>query len=813
MTLLSQTQPDFLNEKSYDLTALEIVFSDFLKRRCWLCSSSDKRPFNPRTKNGSWNDPDLLCTFAEMAEFLNVNQAYMPCMIPAYAGIFCIDFDKLKAQNELFPQWALDSVREMASFTEVSQSRTGLHVFLKGTAPGPKTVGNFKGVKVEFLSRHCISLTGNMLENFDTLRESNPYVHKLYDAVFPALEDSKDTHQAKRSPPLSNAEAIELLNKASNREKFSKLFYDGRIDEYAHDASSADFALVSLIAFYIQKPDQLFEIFKESALYKNPERRAKWARDDYRTATIAKAVAGCKEFYQPAKEKSSEGKRWSWEHPLWPAIDGEPVDTPFPIHCLPKVMQAAVAEVARDVRVDVSMASIAALGVLALVIGKKAIVIEKRGLEHHPSFFFVCKALPVERKSETYRRILDPLRDLLEIDIEEWRRSKDRIIAHNESVLEEIAVIKSKIRDVVKKPNYSKKDLCDLKEFQAKLKQTLQEIPPHPKNWSDDVTPEKLKRNLFANKGVYGLFSSEGRSALHVILNKDGLNATAKSLFTSATWGDPIDRDRISGGEAGEGEKWELRWPAMTVVLFVQPDAWEAFSGDPTMRSSGTLSRICLASPRSLVGSRLEFKDDEPYKIGEVLPFVNRLNAIRKWDPEQPLRVPLSEEAAELRRQFFNSWETSIAEGAAYEDVPDIVGRSASIASRLALLLSICRTDFSALGQPTEITREDWLDAQEIQEWFLTNGIDSLRSRTRSRQDCENRVFTWLCKNFHEGRQDVLPSFVKNRCRLKNDEVKDVIASLVNKGVLRVTKKSRGKSFYYEINPQIPFIDEDNNEN
>jgi primase-polymerase (primpol)-like protein len=151
----------------------------------------------------------------------------------------------------------------------VSQSRSGLHLVLKGINPGTRTVGQLAGCKVELLANHCVTLTGCVFQNFDTLRENPDDLQKFYGEIFPPVEKSSDS-PLRKSPPLSNDEVITLLNKAANFALFKKLFYDGDISDYDEDESRADQALANLIAFYVQKPEQIFDIFKESALYKLP---------------------------------------------------------------------------------------------------------------------------------------------------------------------------------------------------------------------------------------------------------------------------------------------------------------------------------------------------------------------------------------------------------------------------------------------------------------------------------------------------------------------------------------------------------------
>ncbi|PLS85540.1 MAG: DNA primase, partial [Actinobacteria bacterium] len=61
---------------------------------------------------------------------------------------------------------------------------------------------------------------------------------------------------------LSDAEVLALCRRAGNAAKFERLYDRGDTVEYAGDDSAADLALVGVIAFYTQDPDQLDRLFR-----------------------------------------------------------------------------------------------------------------------------------------------------------------------------------------------------------------------------------------------------------------------------------------------------------------------------------------------------------------------------------------------------------------------------------------------------------------------------------------------------------------------------------------------------------------------
>lgn len=101
-----------------------------------------------------------------------------------------------------------------------------------------------------------------------------------------------------RDAALSDAEVLALCRRAGNAAKFEGLYDRGDTAEYAGDDSAVDLALVSVMAFYTQDPDQLDRLFRGSALC-----REKWTgRPDYRRRTIERVLTRQTEAYTPPRE-------------------------------------------------------------------------------------------------------------------------------------------------------------------------------------------------------------------------------------------------------------------------------------------------------------------------------------------------------------------------------------------------------------------------------------------------------------------------------------------------------------------------------
>ena len=176
----------------------------------------------------------------------------------------------------------MDDDGNLTTFTEVSQSGTGLHLIVIGEIPG--AFHNQKQNVEMYDSGRYIAMTGKAFsacepsECADGLR----YVYKRYKPASTAPESA--SHPVADSSESHTDDWI--ISHASDREgqKFSTLF-KGDWSRYPSQ-SEADLALCKIIAFWADNnPEQIDRIFRQSGMY-----RAKWDREDYSTMTIQKAI-------------------------------------------------------------------------------------------------------------------------------------------------------------------------------------------------------------------------------------------------------------------------------------------------------------------------------------------------------------------------------------------------------------------------------------------------------------------------------------------------------------------------------------------
>src|SRR5215212_112186 len=215
-----------------------------------------------------------------------------------FAGI---DIDKCRniETGDIEP-WARKIVAAFDSYTEVSPSGTGLHIFVKATLPGPN---NRKGPLEMYESSRYFTLTGEHLGGTPTeIHERQDVLECLYRNVFEDENPADETNGYRprtASLDVGDEDLLELAMRAKNGEKFSRL-WRGDTSDYGGDESRADLALSSLLAFWTDgDTDRMDRLFRKSGLY-----RDKWERQDYRERTFGKVLEGRTEFYQPGEKVS-----------------------------------------------------------------------------------------------------------------------------------------------------------------------------------------------------------------------------------------------------------------------------------------------------------------------------------------------------------------------------------------------------------------------------------------------------------------------------------------------------------------------------
>lgn len=209
------------------------------------------------------------------------------------SGYFGVDLDDCRdlKTNELKPE-ALEIVRELSSWVEISPSGRGVHLIGRGTLPPGRRRRSWIEV---YNSGRYFTVTGHVLPGASlTILDRSEAIGRFH-AKYLGSETAKTKSTAQTTViDLDDTVLVEKAAGAKNGASFRAL-WSGDTSGYAGDDSRADLALCSSLAFWTGRDaTRMDRLFRASGLY-----RDKWNREDYRERTIAAAIANAREVYTP----------------------------------------------------------------------------------------------------------------------------------------------------------------------------------------------------------------------------------------------------------------------------------------------------------------------------------------------------------------------------------------------------------------------------------------------------------------------------------------------------------------------------------
>jgi primase-polymerase (primpol)-like protein len=183
---------------------------------------------------------------------------------------FCgVDLDGCRTPDGIIAPEARRIIDRLNSYSEVSPSGTGVHIFVKAKLPG----GGRRTGKIEvYDSGRYFTMSGKHLEGTPRkIMDRQQEIDELSAEIFPV-----PSPPAKSSPAMaamSDDDLIERAKRARNGDRFTRL-WTGNISDYANDHSRADAALCCMLAFWSDgDSDRIDRLFRRSGLM-----RDKWDR-------------------------------------------------------------------------------------------------------------------------------------------------------------------------------------------------------------------------------------------------------------------------------------------------------------------------------------------------------------------------------------------------------------------------------------------------------------------------------------------------------------------------------------------------------
>lgn len=223
---------------------------------------------------------------------------YVFASFDEYTGI---DLDDCITDGEIHPA-AMKIVERLDSYTEVSPSGAGLHIFIRARIKGKRKKtkktpwgGHFEN----YDQKRFFTVTAQHLKGTPEIIESRQAeLDEIREKLLPEPKDDAPTAAPNgRSRVIEDdSELLEKMFGARNGPRIQAL-YRGDTSAYDGDDSSADLALCNSLAFWTARDaGRMDRIFRTSGLM-----RDKWDSErpggTYGSQTIDKAINGCKEAY------------------------------------------------------------------------------------------------------------------------------------------------------------------------------------------------------------------------------------------------------------------------------------------------------------------------------------------------------------------------------------------------------------------------------------------------------------------------------------------------------------------------------------
>jgi hypothetical protein len=176
------------------------------------------------------------------------------------------------------------------------------------------------------------------------------------------------------------------------------------------------------------------------------------------------------------------------------------------------------------------------------------------------------------------------------------------------------------------------------------------------------------------------------------------------------------------------------------------------FLSDAGLRDQGLLSRVLVAAPGSIAGSRFYREtsagDDRAIRAygGQMLRLLERSPQMAEGQRNElaPRIIPLSAAALPIWTAFYDHIERRCAPGSDLAPIPDFAGKAAEHAARIAGVLSIVEN-----ADCVAISAEAMTNATRLADWYVCEALRlAAQSMTNPATARAQRLLEWLQERY-----------------------------------------------------------------
>lgn len=278
---------------------------------CWQAypdpkshSGISKKPINPRT--GGFAMPNNSDTWSDFETAVRQSGKYSGIgFMFSNSPFFGVDLDDMPNDIQDYQNGGTDNiisefVNTLQSYTEFSQSKTGVHIICKGTLPeGRRKAKNDSGGFEMYENGRFFVVTGNYCSEYGYINDCTESVKPLHSKYLGKTAEPKPNKNI-----TVNLNSVDDIVRAACIAKNGSLFkalYSGDFSAYSSQ-SEADMAFCNMLAFWCGcDAEKMDAIFRQSGLM-----RDKWDRKQsgttYGVITLQKAIRGASQTYNPKKQ-------------------------------------------------------------------------------------------------------------------------------------------------------------------------------------------------------------------------------------------------------------------------------------------------------------------------------------------------------------------------------------------------------------------------------------------------------------------------------------------------------------------------------
>lgn len=467
----------------------------------------------------------------------------------------------------------------------------------------------------------------------------------------------------------------------------------------------------------------------------------------------------------------------------------------FPTDAFPPVFREFVEAEALATQTPVDMAALFALGSIATVSGGRARVEPVPGWVEGTNIFVTAVMEPGSRKSAVERDVKAPI-----VELERALAEKER---PNIAELASRRRVAEARRDRAEKAaaNAKPSDRFGLEQEAFDAARAVDEIvvPPLPRFFTADTTPEALGSLLAAHGGRMAVLSAEG-GIFDLMAGRYSNGIPNLDVFLSGHAGDTLRVDRRN-----RAPEFVDR-PALTMALAAQPFVLRKLGRNGEMTGRGLLDRFLYAVPVGNVGFRRSSPPSVPERVREL--YASELtmlaNSLAPYDQE-PYVLRLEPDAVDA----LTAWREELEPRRRPEgDLGAMQGWASKLDGatvRIAGLIHLAAHVSDGFGRP--ISKATMDAAIRVARYLIPHAATAFdHMGAEGPLEDARRVLRWIVAGERR-------TFTRRECHrayeshfARADDLDPAFGILVEHGWIRPAKEDRrpGRpSKHYLVNPQM----------